>query len=133
MKSITIVADDKVGLLADISYILAKESINIESLNVDVISDKAVIILNVKDGNKARSALEISGYKVTEENMVIVKLDDKPGELSRITKMLAESSINIDNVLILTRDGKHTVLSLAVNDTKKASELLKDYLMIEQD
>jgi hypothetical protein len=131
MKSITIVADDKVGLLADISYILAKESINIESLNVDVISDKAVIILNVKEGDKARTALEASGYNVTEENMVIVKLDDKPGELSRITKMLASEGVNIDNVLILTRDGKNTVLSLAVDNTKKASEILKDCLITD--
>lgn len=133
MKTITIVSDDKVGLLADISYILAKAGINIESLNVDVVADKAVILLSVKDAEKTRAALEASGYKVSEENMVVVKLSDKPGELSKITKMLAKEGINIENVLMLSRDGKNTVLSIAVDNPKKASNLLKEYLITDKD
>lgn len=129
MKSITIVADDKIGLLADISYILAKEKINIESLNVDVVSGKAIIVLNVKNQTKARTALEAAGYNISEENTVVVKLDDKPGELSRITKMLADGGVSIDNVLIISRDGKHTVLSIAVKNTSKASGILKKYII----
>jgi len=132
MKTITIIADDKVGLLADISYILAKANINIESLNVDVVANKAVIILSLKDPEKARGALEASGYRVSEDNMVIVKLTDEPGELSKITKMLAKEKINIENVLMLSRDGKSTVLSLAVDNPQKAGKLLKEYLITEQ-
>lgn len=133
MKTITIVSDDKVGLLADISYILAKASINIESLNVDVVADKAVIILSVQDAEKARVALEASGYKVTEENMVVVKLEDKPGELSRVTKLLAKEGVNIENVLLLSRDGKNTVLSIAVDNPQKTLKLLKDHLITVED
>ena len=131
MKTITIVADDKVGLLADISYILAKANINIEALNVDVVASKAVISLMVKDGEKARQALEASGYKVTEENTVVVKLEDKPGELSKVTKMLAKEKVNIENVLMLSRDGKSTILSVTVDQPAKAQRLLKDYLIKE--
>jgi hypothetical protein len=133
MKTISIIADDKVGLLSDISYILAKANINIESLNVDVVADKAVILLSLKDPEKARSALEASGYRVNEDNMVIVKLSDKPGELSTITKMLAKDKINIENVLMLSRDGKNTVISIAVDNPLKASKLLKEYLIREAD
>ena len=133
MKTITIIADDKVGLLSDISYILAKANINIESLNVDVVANKAVILLSLKDPEKARSALEASGYRVNEDNMVIVKLTDEPGELSKITKMLAKEKINIENVLMLSRDGKSTVLSLAVDNPPKATKLLKEYLISDSD
>ena len=49
MKSLTIVADDRVGLLSDISYVLGKSKINIESISVDVIGNKAVIVLTIKN------------------------------------------------------------------------------------
>jgi len=129
MKSITIVADDKVGLLADISYILGKAKVNIDSLNVDVVAHKAVVVLTVMDSEKARSVLEASGYKVTEANMVVVKMPDQPGELSKITGTLAKQHVNIENVLTLSRDGKDTVLAISVDKPKKAAELLKEYLL----
>jgi len=129
MKYITIVAEDKVGLLADISYILGKSKVNIDSINVDVVAKKAVIVLTVADSAKARSVLEASGYKVAESNMVVIRLPDQPGELSKITGLLAKQGINIENVLTLTRDGKETVLAVAVDKPKRASELLKEYLL----
>jgi hypothetical protein len=129
MKYITVVAEDKVGLLADISYILGKSKVNIDAINVDVVAKKAVIVLTVADSTKARAVLEASGYKVAESNMVVIKLPDQPGELSKITGMLAKQSINIENVLTLTRDGKETVLAVAVDKPKKASEILKEYLL----
>jgi len=129
MKSITIVADDKVGLLADISYILGKAKVNIDSLTVDVVAHKAVVVLSVMDSEKGRSVLEASGYKVTEANMVVVKLPDQPGALSDITGVLAKQHVNIANVLTLSRDGKETVLAISVDKPKKAQELLKQYLL----
>jgi len=129
MKTLTIVADDKVGLLADISYILGKSKINIDTINVEVVAAKAMITLGLHDFDKAKSVLEASGYKVTEANMVVVKLNDQPGELSRITKLLAKEGINIENVLMLSRDTSSTVLAIAVDKPKRASDLLKDVLV----
>lgn len=129
MKSITIVADDKVGLFADISYILGKAKVNIAALSVDVVARKAVVMLTVPDSKKAKQVLEASGYAVTEANMVVVKLPDQPGELSRITTSLARQGINIENVQTLSRDGKDTVLGILVDKFKKANEVLKPYLL----
>lgn len=133
MKTVTIVSDDKVGLLADISYILAKANINIESLNVDVVGGKAVIMLVLKEDAKARSALEASGYKVNADNTIVIKLDDQPGELSKVTRMLADEGINIENVLMLSRDSKNTILSMSVDKLAKAQKLLKPYMLAEKE
>jgi len=133
MKTVTIVSDDKVGLLADISYILAKANINIESLNVDVVGGKAVIMLSVKDDVKARSALVASNYKVNADNTIVIKLDDKPGELSKVTRMLADDGVNIENVLMLSRDSKNTILSMSVDKLARAQKLLKQYMIAEKE
>ena len=132
MKALTIVANDKVGLLADISYILAKAKINIDSINVDVVSGKAIISLVLSDAEKGKEVLEASGFKIEELSAVIVKLEDKPGELNRVTTMLSKEGINIKTVHMLSKDGKNTVLSLIVDDPKKAAGLLKENLITKE-
>ncbi len=131
MKPITIVVDDRIGLLADISYILGKAKINIEGVSVSVVGGKAIIVLTVIDAEKTGSVLTKNGYKVMESDVLVAKLADKPGELGTITKKLAENSININNVHIISRDGKNTLLALIVDKPKKARELLKDILVEE--
>jgi len=132
MKELTIVADDKVGLLADISYILAKAKINIESINVEVISGKSIITLALSDAEKGKEVLESSGFKVEKTNAVVIKLADKPGELNKITSQLAKEGINIENVHMLSKDGKKTVLSVLVDQPKKATMILKDKLITNE-
>ena len=132
MKLLTIVADDKVGLLADISYVLSKSRINIDSVNVDVISGKAIITLSLSDVVKGKSVLEASGYSVEGGEAVVVKMSDQPGELSRITAMLSKEGINIENAHTLSKDGKNTVLSLRTDKPKRAAVILKDYLITRE-
>ncbi|MDD5340287.1 MAG: ACT domain-containing protein [Candidatus ainarchaeum sp.] len=132
MKVLTIVADDKVGLLADISYILSKSRINIDSVNVDVVSGKAIITLSISDVIKGKTVLEASGYSVEGGEAVIVKMPDQPGELNRITAMLSKESINIENVHTLSKDGKSTVLSIRTDKPKRAATVLKAYLITRE-
>jgi len=129
MKNLTIVAEDRIGLLADISYILGKAKINIESVSVDVVGGKAIVVITVKDIKTAKEVLERNNYKVSEENAIVIKLNDQPGELSRITALLAKEKIDLKNVHILSRDGKNTVLSITVDRPRKAEDVLKDVIM----
>jgi len=133
MKTIHIVAEDKVGLLADISYILGKSRVNIDSLHVDVIAKKSIITLLVKDREKAKEVLEAAGYKITEENTVVIKLKDEPGQLSKITNMLAQDGVNINNVSMLSRDGTDTILAVSVDKVKKAETALSEWIVKTED
>ncbi len=128
MKPITIVENDRVGLLADISYILAKNKINIETISVNVVGGKAIIVLTVSNPKKALEVLGENSYKNLEEDYFVIKLGDKPGELNRITMMLSQAGVNILNVHLLSRDGAQTLVALKVDKDRKARELLADYL-----
>ncbi len=129
MKSITVVADDKVGLLADISYVLAKSKINIDSVSVEVIAGKAIISLGVADTLKAKHVVEAAGYKVEEANSIVVKLVDDPGELNRLTAMLAKEGISLQAVHTLSKDGKNTIIALLVDKPRRANTLLEKFLI----
>lgn len=132
MKSITIIADDKVGLLADISYILAKSRVNIDTINVEVVGGKAIISLGLSDAAKGKQVVEASGYKVEDPDAVVIKLPDKPGELNRITTLLTKEGVNVKNVHTLSKDGRTTVLSVMVDKPKKASLILQPHLITNE-
>jgi hypothetical protein len=129
VKSVTIVADDKVGLLADISYILAKSKVNIDAINVDVVGGKAIISLALSDPAKGKQVVEAAGYKCEDPTAVVIKIQDKPGELNKMTALLAKEGVNVQNVHMLSKDGASTVLSIVVDKPKRAALILQPHLI----
>lgn len=129
MHSITVVADDRVGLLADISYILGTTHINIESISVSAIGGKAVITLLVKNPEKAEVVLKNSGFSVSPGDVLFLRVADKPGALAEIAKKLADNKINGENITMITKEGGNGILSIRVDRLRKAKDVLKECLI----
>ncbi|MFH1200341.1 MAG: ACT domain-containing protein [Candidatus Micrarchaeota archaeon] len=124
MKEITLVARDRIGLLADISEALAAAGVNIESVSVETAARSAVVRLLVKDAAMARATLSGKGFKVAADDAILVKLPDRPGELARITRRLAQDGISISNVLMVGRENGETLLAITSSDAAKARLVL---------
>lgn len=131
MKQLTLVVDDKIGLLADISYLMGRSKINIEAISLGVIGGKAVINMTVKDPEKAVMLLQANGYRCLESDMLVVKLANTPGELAKLSRLLAEEGVNIENVTVLTQDGGFSLYAVKVDKTARAEKALKPYLYAE--
>ncbi|VVB66374.1 Bifunctional uridylyltransferase/uridylyl-removing enzyme [Candidatus Gugararchaeum adminiculabundum] len=129
MKQLVVVCDDRVGLLAEISEMLATKGINIENCSAEVIGPKAVVRLVVKDETEAKKILETNSFNVVSMEFLSVKLEDKPGQLSKIARLLADNGIQIENIHMMVRERGRGVYALKVDDKEKARELLKDYLV----
>lgn len=129
MKQLTVVMDDRVGLLADMSYILGKAKINIDGISVEVHGGKGIINLVVKDEKKATILLKANGYNVLSSEMLIVKLKDEPGELSEISKKLTAAKVNIENLYLLVRGEGYCLDAIKVDKPSKARKLLASYLV----
>jgi len=129
MKDITIILDDKLGLLADISYILGKARINIESISSTSCGGKAIISIVVKNAQKAQKVLEQNGFKVSSGNILFVRIPNEPGNLSKIARMLVEGKINLDKLAQVSIDGQYVVIGLTVDRPRKAKKLLSEYLV----
>lgn len=95
-KEIVVSVANKVGILANISKVMADHGINIEGAAGYVANNEAKIMLVVGDSLRAKEALEKGGYKGIKENEVlIVDLENKPGALKVITGKLASEKIDI--------------------------------------
>jgi hypothetical protein len=75
----------------------------------------------VGDAEAALAALSDAGLDVrAARDIVVVDVADRPGELGRVCRRLADAGVNIEQAYLATG----TRLVLAVDDTAKARELL---------
>jgi len=128
MKELLVLAKDRIGLLADLSYALGQENVNIESISADTMGDKAVIHLVVSDEKKGKEILERKGFIVMSSDAVVVKVIDLPGELAKVARILSDARVHIKNVQLVTKEGNIALYLFRVDNVKKASSLLKGYM-----
>ncbi len=131
MKQMTVIAQDKVGVLADISYILGKARINIESVAAVSSEGKAVLTFLLADEKRAAQLLKHNGYRVLESEIFVVRLRDEPGELSKLSSRLTGAKISIMNLYVVARDRGFSIIALKVDKPKAAKKILEPYLAIE--
>ena len=111
------------GELARLTEALNKDGINIRTISTEPKAE--VVRIVTSDPDKTKQTLNRASLEFSERNLLVAKLDDKPGELARISRTLAKEGINIDAAYMLDRDGKRVHVALAVSDETKAKNILK--------
>jgi hypothetical protein len=131
-EEITITTMNKVGILADVSMMLANEGINIEAaLGYEVgltaklllLTNANLVIVNELKKKKYRS--------VKETEVVLVDIENKPGALKVVATELKENNIDIKYVYVTpctcaTKGSAKMVLQ--TSDNEKAMALLSKYV-----
>ncbi len=129
MKQITIVSENRPGILAEITEAIASAGVNLETIDVETIAGSAVAILTVDKYDAALRALEQTPFKAVSEDAIVVKLEDRPGELARITRRFKEAKINMRSVRFLRRDQNQALVAISTERTAEAMELVKDVMI----
>jgi hypothetical protein len=122
-KEFSVKLANKSGELARVTEVLEKDGVNIRAISTEPHAE--VVRLVTSDPEKTRSSLSQSNMQFSERNLLVAKLEDKPGELARVSKALAKEGINIDAAYMLDKDSKHVHVALAVSDENKARNILK--------
>jgi hypothetical protein len=123
LEEIVVAVDDRPGLLAEIGEILGGAGVNIETLGAYDHNDFGVIHLVVDDGEDASEILSANGFQVQMTRPVLTAtLDDRPGELGRYCRRLAEAGVSISSAYVAKRGGGETEVIFAVDDLETAQE-----------
>ena len=122
-KEFSVKLANRSGELARVAEVLEKDGVNIRAISTE--SHAEVVRLVTSDPEKTRSSLSQSNMQFSERNLLVAKLEDKPGELARVSKALAKEGVNIDAAYMLDKDSKHVHVALAVSDEDKARNILK--------
>ena len=124
MPRIIIMAKNEVGVIADISRVLADKEINIETISAEALDDKGTIALTTNDYDGALRALTDAGFKTVTDDSLLVSLRDEPGALAKVAEKLKQGGVNIQSLHILDRHGEYTTVSIMTDNREKAESLM---------
>jgi hypothetical protein len=122
VKDLTVILEDRPGMLAAVGEALGDAGINIEGAAVFPCQGKSVTHTLVDDAAAARKALEDAGMNVEAETDVIVvdvSVEDRPGTLGRIARTIADAGVNIDFAYMAS--GSRDVFATSDNDKARAA------------
>jgi hypothetical protein len=122
-KEFSVKLENRSGELARMTEVLKKDGVNIRAISTEPKAE--VVRIVTSDPEKARKSLSQSKMQFSERNLLVARLEDRPGELARISAALAKEGVNIDAAYMLDKDSKHVHVALAVSDESKASTILK--------
>ena len=131
MKQITIVTKSQRGLTADISELLAKAGINIETLDAEDVEGVNVVTLSVDHYNRALTALRDAGYPAVTEDALLVRVQDEPGALAKIAVKFKDADIAVHSIRIIRRDNGWGIIAIGAERTEAAKALVRDSLITE--
>jgi hypothetical protein len=126
LKQFSVFMPNRPGALSMLARLFSDKGINLLGIASEVRDDSGVVRIAVAQDVDASAILSQGGFSSVETSLLAVDLDDKPGELFRVARMLADGKINITTVYgTAGRNGASRVL-LAVENVQKALALLEN-------
>lgn len=125
LKQFSVFMPNKPGALMRLAKLFADQGINLVGIASEVRDDSGLVRLAVNADSDVSAILSAGGFSSVETRLLSVELDDKPGELARLTKVLADNKINITTVFGTSLDGSSCRILLQVENVPRALELLE--------
>jgi len=123
---LTIPAENKPGVLARVTSILAQKRINIRSATISSFGDSGFINLVVDNPKQGHKALKNEGIDVELKEIIAVLIEDRPGGLDKLLQSLFAANINIENGYgFVIESRKNAVFILDVNDLTRARDVIE--------
>jgi len=129
MHHMTIVAENRPGLLVELSTLLADKRINIADIEARVHGVDAVIQLDVDRHEDALRVLAEEGFHVVADDSLLLRIADQPGALANIARRLAEVQIDIRAIRLVQRHADFSVISVNCDKNDAARDVLRDVLL----
>ena len=128
VEQISVFLENKAGRLAEVADVLGREGINIRALSLADTTDFGILRLIVNDRERAKKALKEAGFTVGITQVIAVEVEDKPGGLAKILKLLADEGINVEYMYaFVERSSGNAVLIFKFEDLDKAIEVLQSH------
>jgi hypothetical protein len=127
IKQLSIFVENREGTLVNVTDAIAAAGVDIRAMSVADTKDFGIFRLIVTDYDKAKASLEEAGCFVSITEVVGVAVDDQPGALAKVVKVLAENKINIEYMYaFITVSKQYAYVVLRVEDNAAAEQILLD-------
>ncbi|MFQ5729845.1 MAG: hypothetical protein ACE5GN_05755 [Waddliaceae bacterium] len=119
----TFTLPDQPGSLASIAESIASAGINIDGITGITASGQGIVYLVTNNFETTETALKDSGIQYSSQEVLMINLEDKPGQIAKLSRALANEGINL-NTFYITMSGHQVLGSDNMDRTKEiANEL----------
>jgi len=126
MTQFSVMVENKRGALAEVCTKLAEKAVNILGMMAPDQPGLAPVRIVVNHLDAAKKVFDQLGLKYTEEQVLDVRLSDKPGALGKLTRKLSDNGINIRFAYAtILRGAGHANMILGVSDVAAAAKVVK--------
>lgn len=127
-KQLSVFLVNRPGLLSRVCGVLSEAQINILALSVHDTVDTAVVRLVLDDPMKGLLLLEQEEFYITEQEVVVLNVDNRPGILARIAQCLGRADINIEYAYCTAGPSQTSgCIVLKTGEPERASECLREF------
>jgi len=125
ITQISVFLENKKGRLYEVASLLGENSINIRALTIAESEDFGVLRMVVDKPDEAVKILKDKGFVSTITDIIAVEVEDNPGGLSDILKVIYESRINIEYMYaFVEKRSNKALLVFRFDDIDGAIEIL---------
>lgn len=123
-KQLSFMMADRAGLLSEVTTALADAKVNISNICAYNMQGEANFMLTADSNAKAKKALAPLGVEIKEYDVFVVEMPNKPGELQKVAKKIADAGINIIYLYGTTGSGRSVTGVFTTSDDAKAVKLI---------
>lgn len=125
IKQMSVFVENTTGRLADLTKILADNGIDIKASTIADTVDFGILRCIVPDPEAATDILKKAGFTASITEVIAVSLEDKPGGLHKVLKILSDNGIGVDYIYSTIKpQNDEAVIMIKVADPKKAVDVL---------
>jgi len=127
IDQLSVFSENKAGMLADITGLLAEAAIDIEALTIADTTEFGVLRLIVDAPKKAIAVLKLGGFVASLTPVIALKMPNAPGSLSRIVRTLSDAGMSVEYLYAsVAREIDSAFVILRVEDNEAAVALLTE-------
>lgn len=126
IRQLSVFVQNEAGRLQEITDCLYLNNIDIRALSIAETQEFGILRLIVDDIDKAVAALQEEGYVVKITEVIGCKLEDRPGGLAKIVKVISEIGVNMEYMYAFLTKTDSAYLVLRVEDNEAVEKALQE-------
>ena len=125
VKQLSVFMENRQGRLEQVTDVLRTQNINILSLSMADTTEYGMLRMVVSNPEVAKKALREEGFSAMLTDVLAVKLEDKVGELHKMTHILCSQGLNIEYMYALASANRRAMIVKA-SDGETAAKAVVD-------
>jgi hypothetical protein len=128
IKQISVLVENKAGAIAEIMSYLAKGNFNVVAVSMADTPNFGILRFIVDQPEACKEMLKKEGFTVSACSVLAVGLEDIPGGLTKVTKILAENGISMEYMYaFISNSTEHACVIINTTDIEFTEQILARY------